>query len=188
MTQEKEYLSEKEELNKLIGRGVSFEVERKVKAKVGRKYLFFNRYIEKTEKLKFVVNEPTLSVLDRISAEQIELRIDENIMSTDAGISEAKKLTNQHSRRFAKIIAIAVLGQDYVKTIQDGVRVRYEYDNSKLEELTELFLNCIQPSKLLQLVLMINTISNLGDFTNSIRLMSASRTTMPIRIEESNED
>lgn len=176
--------AERQELNLLINKGVSFEVERTIfvpqKGLLGR----LKKRIPKTDMLKFVVHEPTLSTLDRISAEQIELRIDENIMSTEAGVPQAKKMAHEHGRRLARIVAIAVTGTDCLKSIQEGAHVKYVYDDSKIEELTELFFQNIKPSKLINLAIMVNTVSNLGDFTNSIRLMSATRTTMPIRIEE----
>lgn len=184
MTEDNKIEAEKQELNILVNRGISFEIERtthkRPKGLLGR----FKKLVQVTEKLKFKIEEPTLSTLDRISAEQIELKIDERIMSSDGGLCEAKKLTHEHARRLAKIIAFAVLGQDYVKTIQEGSRIRYEYDDRRLNELTDTFFQHIKPSKLMQLTVLVNTMSNLGDFTNSIRLMSGARTTMPIRIEE----
>ena len=65
--------------------------------------------------------------------------------------------------------------------------VRYTEDKKKLAELTELFLRAIKPSQLYRLTLMIDVMCNLGDFMNSIRLMSSDRTAMPIRIESDRE-
>ena len=188
MTEEQKLSAERKELNALINRGVGFEVE--VPKMVRKKGIFgrFRKPVKTTEKKKFIINEPTLSTLDRISAEQIELRIDENIMSGENGISEAKKLVNQHGRRMARIVALAVMGQDYVQAIQSGNHISYRYKDKELDELTELIFANVKPSMLMQLTVLVNTMSNLGDFTNSIRLMSAARTTMPIRVEENNED
>lgn len=184
MTEEHKIEAEKQELNILVNRGISFDLDRTIYKKQKGLFGRFKKRVPITEKLKFKIQEPTLSTLDRISAEQIELNIDERIMSSDAGLSEAKKLTKDHCRRLAKIVALAVLGQDYVISIQEGSRIRYDFDDNRLSELTDLFFHNIKPSKLMQLTLLINTMSNLGDFTNSIRLMSGARTTMPIRIEE----
>ena len=57
----------------------------------------------------------------------------------------------------------------------------------KIEELTSLFARKIKPSVLYKLYVLVNAMCNLGDFMNSIRLIQSERTTMPIRIEESNE-
>lgn len=183
MTDQEKITAERNELNTLINKGVNFDVERTIHKRQKGIFGIFKKRIPVKELLKFTILEPTLSTLDRISEEQIELIIDENIMTTEAGLCEARKFTKKYSRRLARIIAIAVLGQDYIMTIQEGARIRYKYDDTKLDQLTDLFLHNIKPSKLMQLTILINTMSNLGDFTNSIRLISASRTTMPIRIE-----
>lgn len=186
---EKEYISEKDELNLLINQGMSFSLERTT---YKRRKGFIGRFlrpkaIKTTERYR--IEEPTLSTLDRIASEQLELAIDENVMSSLDGVCEARKMSHAHARRMAKIVAYAVLGQDYIITEMVGSRIKYRKDDKKLEELTDIFYHNIKPSKLFTMVSMINTMSNLGDFTNSIRLMSASRTTMPIRIEaEKQED
>ena len=181
------YEAEKQELNRLIDKGVEFDLERTIYVKQNGILWFFKRRVAKKETLKFIISEPTLSTLDRISDEQIELKIDENVMSSDLGVQEAKKMVNQHGRRFARIIALAVLGQDYLIQRNSGGAIRYDKDDRRLNELTDLFFHNIKPSKLFQLTVLVNTMSNLGDFTNSIRLMSAARTTMPILVEENSE-
>lgn len=188
MTEQEKLTAEKQELNLLIDRGMSFQVERTVHRK--RKGLFSRlmKAVQEKEVLQFRIEEPTLSTLDRLSAEQVDIVIDEAALKSDVAISEAKKLTREHARRMSRIIAIATLGQDYVKATQIGARVKYERDDQKLDELTDLFLQHIKPSQLIQLTLMVNTMSNLGDFINSIRLMSAVRTTMPTLIEENKKD
>lgn len=175
MTDDQLYTAEKNELNLLINKGVQFEIERKEKKKLPGFFGYFKKRIEVKVVDKFTVNEPTLSVLDRIAAEQIELKIDENVMSSESGIQEAKIMTKEHGMRLARIVAISVLGLEF-------------RDKKKLTDLTNLFYENIKPSKLMQLTVLINTMSNYGDFTNSIRLMSAARTTMPVRIEENKKD
>jgi hypothetical protein len=187
MTEQDKIEAEKIELNTLISKGLSFEVDRTVYKREKGFLGFFKKRVPEIEKLKFTIQEPTLSTLDRLSAEQIDLRIDESLISGESGISEVKSLAQKHSQRMARIIALAVLGQDYVISTSVGSSVRYSYDDQKLKELSELFYINIKPSKLIQLTMIINTASNLGDFLNSIRLMSASRTTIPIRIEENKE-
>ena len=188
MTDEQRLDAERKELNLLISRGMTFDLQRTVYEHKGGFLGWLKKRTPKIQELKFTISEPTLAILDHISAEQIDLVVDEKIMKSEEGMSQARKLTGKHSRRLAKIIALAVLGQDYIKMIPEGPRTRYEYDNKGLAELTDLFFHNIKPSKLIQLVVLINTMANLGDFINSIRLMSASRTTMPIRIEANKED
>lgn len=184
MTENHKIEAEKQELNLLVNRGISFEVDQiTYKRRTG----FFGRFKKRvavSEKVRYEIKEPTLSTLDRVSEEQIKLEIDEKIMSSENGISEAKQLVSKHSKTLARIVALMVLGQDYVKAIHYPGFIKYKEDDKKLQELTDIFFMYVKPSKLMQLTLMVNTMSNLGDFTNSIRLMSGSRTTMPIRIED----
>lgn len=178
---------EKKELNILINKGVSFEVE-----DIGfeEKRMFFGlikRRIPIMVKRKFRIEEPTLGTLDRLSAEWIEFDLDESMLKSDDDMKQTRTLAANHSIRCAKVIALAVLGSDYLipKISRNGV-VRYVEDTERLDELTALFARAVKPSRLYQLYLLINAMCNLGDFMNSIRLMSADRTTMPIRIEENN--
>lgn len=179
---------ERSELNALIDRGVSFEVQDiEVQHKT---YLWglFKKKILVPIKRNFVIEEPTLGTLDRLSSEWVEMAIDEESIKGVDGILQARIMTKKHALRCAKVIALAVLGSDYLipKAGKGGI-VRYKEDTKRLEELTRLFSRQIKPSELYQLYVLINAMCNLGDFLNSIRLMSADRTTIPTRIEESNE-
>jgi hypothetical protein len=188
MNEEHKLNAERNELNTLIDKGVNFDIERTIHVRQNGILGIFKKRYAKTEKLQFTIKEPTLSTLDRLSSEQIQLKIDEAVMSSESGVQEAKKMSNDYGTNLARIIALAVLGQDYIKAKKNGSKFSYKCDDKRLNELTELFFLNIKPSKLLQLAILVNTMSNLGDFTNSIRLMSAARTTMPIRIEENNVD
>lgn len=179
---------EKNELNVLINKGVSFEVD---DIEFEERKVFFSLIKKRVPikvKRKFKIEEPTLGTLDRLSVEWIEFDVDETKLKSDDGMQRARTLAANHSIRCAKVIALAVLGSDYLipKYTRNGV-VRYVEDIERLDELTALFARAIKPSRLYQLYVLINAMCNLGDFTNSIRLMSADRTTMPIRIEQNNE-
>ena len=179
---------ERSELNALINRGVSFEVQ-DVEVQY-KSYLcgLFKKKILVPITRNFVIEEPTLGTLDRLSSEWIEMAIDEETIKGEDGMLQARKMTKKHALRCARVIALAVLGSDYlIPKAGNGGIVRYEEDTKRLEELTRLFARQIKPSELHQLYVLINAMCNLGDFLNSIRLMSADRTTIPIRIEESNE-
>ncbi len=177
MTDKERLEAEKNELNLLIQKGVNISVSRKVRTVTRRGLLgFFRRYREETETLTYTIKEPTLAVLDLLSAQQIDLIIDESKVS-ERGLGEAKQYARKYGRKMALILAIAVLGEDYFNT-----------STKDLDELTEVFFRWVKPSDLFQYVLLVNAMSNLGDFMNSIRLMSAVRTTMPIRIEANSGD
>lgn len=179
---------ERSELNALINRGVSFEVQ-DVEVQY-KSYLcgLFKKKILVPITRNFVIEEPTIGTLDRLSSEWIEMAIDEETIKGEDCMLQARKMTKKHALRCARVIALAVLGSDYlIPKAGNGGIVRYEEDTKRLEELTKLFARQIKPSELYQLYVLINAMCNLGDFLNSIRLMSADRTTIPIRIEESNE-
>ena len=177
---------EREELNRIVNNGVTFEVE-DVEAMVTKRSffgLFKKRELVKVTK-KFKIEEPTLGTLDRLSREWVELAIDEESLKGKDGMKNARSLAENNALRCAKVIAIAVIGSEYKIPVTDknGV-VRMREDVKRLNELTSLFARTIKPSRLYQIYILIQTMCNLGDFLNSIRLMSADRTTMPIRIEE----
>lgn len=175
---------ERSELNTLINRGVSFDVQ-DVEV-VYKRYLWglIKRKRVAPTTRHFVIEEPTLGTLDRLSAEWVEMAIDEEAIKGADGMLQARIMTKKHALRCAKVIAIAVLGSDYlVPRVGKGGAVKYTHDTARLDELTALFARSIKPSELYQLCVLINAMCNLGDFLNSIRLMSADRTTVPIRIE-----
>ena len=179
--------AERRELNLLIGRGISFDVKRTVYKKRPGLLGKLRARIPVQEVVSYRIQEPTLSTLDRMSALQVDLDINEDAMRSEGALREARHMTGAHSRRLARIVATAVMGQDYVQIHQKGGRTVYVNDDAGLDELTDILFNGLAPSQLAELVIYINTISNLGDFCNSIRLMSAVRTTMPIRVEENKE-
>lgn len=187
MSDEKKALTqERSELNALIGRGVSFEVE---DVQVQSSPRFFGLFEKKSivhVTRTFVIKEPTLGTLDRLSAEWIEMAIDEEELKGEDAMYQARILAKKHALRCAKVIALAVLGSDYLvpRAVRGGVS--YDYDTKRLEELTSLFARRIKPSELYQLYTLIGAMCNFGDFLNSIRLMSADRTTSPVEIEGSN--
>jgi len=182
---------EKAELNALINKGIAFEVDDTEFEVETRFFGLFKRRVAVTVKRKFKIEQPTLGTLDRIAAEWIEIAIDEAAMKTADGMQRARTLVAQHSIRAAKVVAIAVLGADYLipkyVSASNGI-ARYDEDKRRLNELTALFARTLTPSQLYHLCMLITAVCNLGDFLNSIRLMSADRSTMPSRIEENSED
>ena len=94
---------------------------------------------------------------------------------------------NRKKWTIIQLVAIAVLGEDRLIPVQGKGGTRWVEDTARLEELTSLFARKIKPSVLYKLYVLVNAMCNLGDFMNSIRLIQSERTTMPIRIEESNE-
>lgn len=184
MKEEEKKTAEMNELNRLIDRGLKFKVNRKRYVRRPGLLGWIRKKMIIDEELEFEIHEPTLSVLDRISAEGIMMEINEAEMASGSGLSTAKRLVKDHSIRMAKVVAIAVLGEDYETAIVEHGRTKYIKDEKRLNELTQLFAHSIKPSVLVDMCVAINTVSNLGDFTNCIRLTSASRTTIPDRVQE----
>lgn len=173
---------EREELNILVKQGVRFSITYKVRRRNKGLKGLFQRPQVKTVKEDFEIQEPTLSVLDRLSAIWVEMGLDESQLSAGGmeTLAEAKRIAKDNAGRMARIIAIAVLGEDYhVTEIGANGRVKRYNDDKELERLTALFFHCIKPSKLVGLSEIVTSVSNLGDFINSMRLMSGARTTQP---------
>lgn len=176
--------SEREELNRLIGRGATFTVE-DVRFHVEKRFFgLWRKKVPETYKREFRIEEPTLGTLDRLAREWVELEIDEEKLKGTDGMRAARTMAARHAMRCAKVVAIAVLGSDYlIPKSNKGGYVTYKEDNKTLGVLTALFYRTIKPSLLHQLVILISTMCNLADFINSIRLMSCDRTTMPTLVE-----
>ncbi len=179
---------ERAELNALINAGYEFEVEDyEVKSRP-----FFFGLIKKKTPVKitrsFKIKEPTLGTLDRLSREWIELEIDEKRLKDEDPMKQARTIAEKHSKRCAKVLALAVLGSEYLAPSVHLGSIVYHENKKRLDELTALFERTIRPSRLYRLITLINAMCNLGDFMHSIRLMSVNRTTAPIRIEGNNVD
>lgn len=178
---------ERAELNTLINKGVSFEVK-DIEFDVEKHFFgLIKKYKPREVKRTFKIEELTLATLDRISAETIEMSLDESEMKTEDSMKRARGLAHKHSIRCARVVAIAVLGEDRLIPVCGKGGTRWVEDVKRLDELTSLFARTIKPSLLYKLYVLVNAMCNLGDFLNSIRLVQQERTTMPIRIEENNE-
>lgn len=188
MSEKEKLLLEQQELNRLIEEGFSFtaEIERGV---VLRSYLWGLRKKKgvKKEKRTFTIEEPTLSTLDRLSREFIQFSIQEETLK-EKGMEAMKQFAHKHSLRCAKIIAIAVLGEDYLIPKMGKRGVSYKRDDKALDKLSAQLARGITPSRLLQLTIALNAMCNFGDFMRSIRLLAAERTTAPIRVEGKKAD
>lgn len=175
---------ERDELNRIIGNGVSFTITRRIRRKKAFPKI---GYQVETISEKYEIQEPTLSTLDRLSAIWIDMDIPEQELLKGGAdtIRTAKNLANINARRMARIIAVAVLGEDYFIPCQRYGRTAYKGNDKALDDLTEIFLHSLRPSELVSLAQTVTAVSNLGDFIASMRLMSGARTTQPMtgRIE-----
>jgi hypothetical protein len=178
---------ERKELNTLINKGVSFEIK-DIEFETHKRFFgLIKKRVPKEVTRTFTIEETTLSTLDRLSSEWIEFAIDEALMKSMDGMKKARGLAKEHAIRCARIVAIAVLGENRLIPRSHKGGTRWVEDVQAIEDLTALFARKIKPSRLYQLCVLVNAMCNLGDFLNSIRLMQPERTTMPNRIEENNE-
>jgi len=171
---------EREELNLLVQRGVKFDISMKVKKRVKGLPGFLGKkeITEKTE--TFEIHEPTLSVLDRISDVALDMVIndDELCDGSQEFITRARKIVKGNSEKLARVIAIAVLGEDYhINEISKSGKIKRLINEEELNRLTDLFFHSIKPSKLSALASTVTNISNFADFLVSMRLLSGARMT-----------
>lgn len=173
---------EANELNLLIKRGVKFSISYNIrKNKRGIKGLFQRKEVEQVTET-YEIQEPTLSVLDRLSEVWLQVGINEEALNEGGTgtLIEAKAMVRENAERAARIVAIAVLGEDYhVTEVTAGGRTKTYNDDKELDRLTALFYRTIKPSKLEGLSNTITAMANLGDFIGSMRLMTGARTTQP---------
>lgn len=163
-------------LKKIIGNGVKFTVNYTVKVRQkGLKGLFRPKTKEE-RKEEFVMKEPTLAVLDRASEVWLRMNTDGLDQDGDDEQKEGFKAVRNHAKDMAECLAILVLGEEYYAV--DGG------DDKEIARLKDLFYKTVKPSQTHDVAMFVNAISNIEDFTNSMRLMKVSVTTAPAtRIE-----
>jgi hypothetical protein len=171
---------EQNELRQMISSGVTFDVEITCKRRKPGLLGFLRKRETIKKKKVFRVAEPTLSTLDRLSALWLEMTIDETKLNDTDYLCAAKKLAAQEAKKLAEVVAVAVLGEDYYDVTEKGGYYTRKPNEKRLKRLASLFEHTITPSQLLTLAILITNVSNLGDFINSIRLMSATRTSDPM--------
>lgn len=171
---------EQSELRQMINSGVTFDVDVTYRKRKPGLLGFLRKRETVKEKKVFRIAEPTLSTLDRLSALWLEMTIDETKLNDADYLSAAKKLAAKEAKKLAEMVAVAVLGEDYYDVTDKGGYFMRKPNEKRLARLASLFEHTITPSQLLTLAILITNVSNLGDFINSIRLMSATRTSDPM--------
>lgn len=171
---------EQSELRQMINSGVTFDVDVTYRKRKPGLLGFLRKRETIKEKKVFLIAEPTLSTLDRLSALWLEMTIDETKLNDTDYLSAAKKLAAKEAKKLAEMVAVAVLGEDYYDVTSKGEYFMRKPNEKRLARLASLFEHTVTPSQLLTLAILITNVSNLGDFINSIRLMSATRTSDPM--------
>jgi len=153
--------SEKSQLNSLLEKGSPIYV---------KKFPLFAK-LSRNKTRKFIIREPYLDTLDRITEVFITMRMNEEAIRED-WFSEAKQMLKADAAKAAKVIALAVL-DDYFK-------IKF------LLGIYTWYFRCrLKPSDLKALTIKILNESNIPDFIDSIRLMSINdRLTAPNLVEK----
>jgi len=147
---------EEKAINALLEKGVVFNLNRK----------------------KYHLKEATLGMLDEISALQLQMTIDENRLD-DNQLIYTKQLVKYNAELAAEIVAIMLVGSKGYSHIPivDNI-LSWVWGLKVKSKKKEVFQN-LKPSELVNIAMITLQLSNSGDFINSIRLMSANRTTAP---------
>lgn len=172
MNEQEKKQAQKSVLETILNKGTKFDITYKVKER-RRGFLGFLRpkvTVEKKE--SFTIKQPTLGVLDRMSEIWLGFDIkDMEGMSDGEAMSEGYKMVQSHAMDMARILAIAVVGED-------------PESDKEVERLTELFYKSVKPSQLPQIAMALHAANHISDFIVSMRLMKMSMTTTPTtRIE-----
>lgn len=158
------YEAEVNEANVLIENGVKFTIKKQS----------FLKYLSKSKQRTFFIEQPFLGTLDIISALFLSINFNEKMLEDDF-LASSKQIVAKSVKTCALVVAVSVLNSQF-----------------KIKFFSKLFAQYLlwrmRPSDLIKIAIIIHKINNYGDFINSIRLMSAIRTTAPNRIEESQAD
>ncbi len=136
----------------LINKGLDFTVDR-------------SGLFRKRKPRTFHIKQLYLGTMDLVSEAFSRLEIDEVALAEDP-LAEGRRLEHLHAREMARIVALAVLNGKWKIRLFGRLATSY-------------FLWRVNPTKLYQLAMIINTLSNTPDFVNSIRLLSIVRTAPP---------
>jgi hypothetical protein len=182
MEERTELEMERAELNLLVQNGIKFKVTAKIKERKPGIKGFFGKKVIVEKTFEYEIKEPTLDTLDRISELSLKMVINENELKDDDVFRKTKRLAKENAGHLARIVAIAVMGEDYYTAeITSTGKIKRSKNEEKLNSLADMFFHTVKPSQLAELSNIIMSISNLGDFLVSMRLLSDARTTQPIR-------
>ena len=165
MSPDEKYELESDELKLLRNKGFEFTVRYKVNGKQTRK--------------KFTATNPTLAVLDEMSAEWLEFDDYEKRLADGEDSIKVAQRSLVETKRAAKIVALAVIGEDLFSE-RRILFIRWTHRNRRrLNRLSGFFYRHIKSSTLYALSNAVLITSDLGNFLNSSRLMQVETTTTP---------
>ena len=175
MDKQEQIAAERNELNNLINEGVKITLEYNK-----RRFPFSKPVLVKEI---FTISQPTLAVIDLMSAEAIDLIVDEDQLQENP-FENAKQICKKSIEPISRYIAIAILGRDAEIPCNSLSKYpSYKKNEKEIKRISTLIKRSLNPGQLKVVINLITQISNIGDFINSIRLAGESRSTTPNRIE-----
>lgn len=177
MTKE-EIQKEKSELERMTRKGFDFTCEYDI---TKRNWLGKKKVEHKVE--HFYIEEPTLGTLDRMSNAMMEI---ESVVDFDKedSLKRATEMAARYTRTVCRVIAYAVIGSEYIRMIKKDGHVCSVVAEERVNELVEVFLHCLKPSDMTEIVMYVMAVRNMQDFITSTMLMSAGRTSRPDMVEQ----
>lgn len=137
-------------------------LERGVRVKLPSPRLL--RMLGKRE-ISVTIRQPNMGTLMNVS--QLSLESGFSFDGIDSGdLDAAHALISQHAETCTRIVAVIILGSKWRIRLFSGMLSRW-------------LLWKLKPRRLLDIILMIVTLSGVQDFTNSIRLIRSMDVTMP---------
>lgn len=121
-------------------------------------------------KKKWHVKPLRLGALDEISSVLLKMKLNEDELQENP-LGQYKHVIKDNATLCAEVVAVSVLGKKW--------RIRLFK-----KALTSYFKWNLTPSQIATYYLKIITMADMGNFINSIRLMSGATTTKPNQIEE----
>lgn len=158
------------EITKLINNGFPITlsktyVERK-KGLLG----FFSKPKKKTKEVTYIIKELTFNIIDLIALESQGLIL-KNYEGKE-GLAFNNSISRNDIKIMSKVIALAIMGTDYEYKVITGKREKYIRDEKGLKKIQNHLSQNLHPSDLFGILNLIDIHSNLGDFTNSIGLIT----------------
>lgn len=179
-TDEKKRQMERSELDIIVDKGIKYTI--RYNKRMGLLGLRIKPITQ-----TFTVQEPTLAVLNEMSALAIDLTLEDEEMAKGGfeTITAARRAVRKNAWNLCKIIAIATLGEGAYEIKGDNIAaaygigiVRRSINKRRINNLARLIYATARPSQIYSIANTVVQQSNLGSFTHSIRLLSA-RTTQP---------
>jgi hypothetical protein len=178
---------EQSEIDLLTGAGFRFSVKTVYRKRAkGLRGLFGKKEVAE-EINEFEIIPPKLALLDHVSRIALDFEMNESELKSESVFRYARENVTKNAGKLAEIIAISVLGDNYIIAVKDRRHspLKFMENKKEVKRLTELFYYSLNPAELLKISLYLFNSPGLGDFISSIRFLRGAITTTPIteRIE-----